>query len=618
MEDTQVVIVGAGPSGLVLGLTLAMLKIRVVILEKTKGITEDPRGVYLTGDAVRILQDLGIEDDMHKIGHVVDQIIFHQGSITDSPFYAIDVGIKNTLEQVAAQGMLQSQPKLESALRNAVQRIPQWCSLREGCTVVGRSSEDPPIVEYEDDNAQGEKRQIQCQWLVGADGKTGIVRKHFLEPRAGIRQEEGTYTYSGTWVAANLHLTLPTPETHPEFPLWKLNYSSDEVYDLFWPKSWHFCRLNDRATATGRFGPHGDRTWRHEFCLEDEDEGKDSEALLWDCIFPMVTRSVGRRGEAFDKPITYPSDCIRVMRCRPFKFVHKTVNRWFDKRTILIGDAAHVFPPFAGQGIASGVRDAHQLAWRLALLLRSSDSASDRLLQAWALERRSSVDNAAMFSIFNGHLVNKLPNIWIRSVLRLHRSIDAMPLMPKLPDPQRYKEVEGFSKVSEGFHTAELRGGSRLAQIYLQSSINEAPVQSDEIVRPHHSILTLIIMSTKADPSGSQLVQGAQKALDVAGIDPIIISRQSIVVFSPSRPEAMTFGKPADELCANTPPIFWPATNVRLPRRPPVGYDPDAFARRLGSATRYAIVRPDFFCFACVPDANTLGKALEQLRQRTE
>ena len=88
MEEIPVIIVGAGPAGLALGLSLAKYEVHVrhfpldaspfrqllnggqsVILEKEQGITEDPRGVYLAGDAVRILYDIGIRDQMAAIGH---------------------------------------------------------------------------------------------------------------------------------------------------------------------------------------------------------------------------------------------------------------------------------------------------------------------------------------------------------------------------------------------------------------------------------------------------------------------------------------------------------------------------------------------------------------------
>src|SRR5436190_15401092 len=113
----------------------------------------------------------------------------------------------------------------------------------------------------------------------------------------------------------------------------------------------------------------------------------------------MITRKCDSLGRAFPSgEMTFPRDCIDVRRCRPFTFCHKVVNKWFHKRTILIGDAAHVFPPFGGQGIVCGIRDGDALAWRLAILLRQpniDNRLSDRILQEWAYERRQGVDDSA-------------------------------------------------------------------------------------------------------------------------------------------------------------------------------------------------------------------------------
>lgn len=69
MEEFPVVIVGAGPAGLTLALSLALHEIHSVILEKELSVNEDPRGVFLAGDAVRIFYQVGIGEDMAKIGH---------------------------------------------------------------------------------------------------------------------------------------------------------------------------------------------------------------------------------------------------------------------------------------------------------------------------------------------------------------------------------------------------------------------------------------------------------------------------------------------------------------------------------------------------------------------
>jgi len=120
----------------------------------------------------------------------------------------------------------------EREIRALLKDFPS-CQLRTGCEVLTREQVgDHTVIEY--NNQAGTRRSIRSRWLVGADGKRGVVRKKFLEPE-GIRQEESVWTYVGTWVAANLHITTPTPQSHPDFPLWKLGYTPEQVHDVFWP-----------------------------------------------------------------------------------------------------------------------------------------------------------------------------------------------------------------------------------------------------------------------------------------------------------------------------------------------------------------------------------------------
>lgn len=224
----------------------------------------------------------------------------------------------------------------------------EFCTLRRGCTVESHEMHPSHMtIEYQDQH--GKHHFIDCSWLIGADGKRGIVRKYFLEPDAGIKQVDGRYTYEGTWVAANLKITAPTPGSHPELPFWKMGMNPNDVYDLYWPDGWHFCNPPGKPTAGGRIGPQKNRFWRWEFAELKWDDSMDAEALLWEHLTPMLTRNKAENGTRFPNgAVTFPRDCIEIWRCRPFTFCQKAVNKWSDRRRILIGDAAHVFPVRTG------------------------------------------------------------------------------------------------------------------------------------------------------------------------------------------------------------------------------------------------------------------------------
>lgn len=481
--------------------------------------------------------------------------------------------------------------------------------------MTSRLSEDPPTIEYVDHDNKAHR--LTSQWLVGADGKAGVVRKHFLEPSAGIRQEYGTYPYDGTWVAANLKISLPSRQSHPEFPLWNEGYTPDDVYDLFWPKGWHFCSPPGKATAAGRFGPHEERLWRHEFRQDDIDDSVKAEELLWEHITPMITRERDNQGYKLSQPVTYPRDCITILRCRPYRFTHKVVNRWFDKRTILIGDAAHVFPPFAGQGIASGLRDAHQLAWRLSLLVRrdgcniKDTTSAQSLLTSWALERRRSVDDAAFFSMLNGRLCNKQTPLWALLVLKFQMFLDWAELFPRRLDPQSQKERRGFSDTTGGFLVQSHHGGGRMAQIYMWSTLAKAPILSDVLLGRSPSAFTLILMTTSAE--SDKFYNEAKKAILNARLDASVLSEESILLLSPH----IRTVQDSQNLEHSGMDMFYPYSPSRDDGVGCHGsYDAGAYVNRLGQSTRFAIVRPDLFIFACAKSTSELADCLRLLGEK--
>src|ERR1700712_4742213 len=97
--------------------------------------------------------------------------------------------------------------------------------------------------------------------------------------------------YSETWVAVNWRMKVPTLDTHPEFPLWKLGYSSEEVFDLFFPNHFRFLCNPERAAVCGRFGLLEDRLWRFEFVVKPGEDGEElsNDQNLKKIIHPYIT-----------------------------------------------------------------------------------------------------------------------------------------------------------------------------------------------------------------------------------------------------------------------------------------------------------------------------------------
>ncbi|KAL5366660.1 hypothetical protein BJX96DRAFT_182967 [Aspergillus floccosus] len=613
--DTDVVIVGGGPSGLVLGLCLAQYQVKSIILEKEREVTTDPRGVVLTGDALRSLWKLGLGKRMAWIGQELDSLNFHKTTFQNEPFLKMPLEM-DILDHALPTTILQSQPRLELALRDLV-TASNFCTLQSSCEVLGREADAEGVTVYYSD-ADEKPCQVRALYLIGADGKRGIVRKHFLEQSAGVRQEAGIFEYEGTWIAANLKITLPTRESHPDFPLWAYGYTEEAVYDLFWPANWHFCRPPGKPVACGRFGPRSERLWRHEFAVPEwkysnDDDSADASTMFWEHLTPMITRSVPRSREA----VTFPRDCIQVLRCRPFRFSHKVVNRWFSGRTALIGDAAHVFPPFGGQGVACGVADAEGLAWRLAVLTRLEKSElvsaalRSSILQPWAEERRLGVDMSARLTLQNGELCNKEPSLWGALQIAFLRLLLFLSGGARLPASPLEAAASGYHGCPGGAFLANSGGGGRLGQIYVQTRLprsNSTIIElSDQALRRVPTIFSLlVIQSDQHDDQHAELEQILRRST----IHSAILSSKSQVHFDLRKVLS-------GDYCNTLWPISFPAPPDLLTGytvRP--GYDIDQFKRRLNDhRARYFILRPDNIIYAAAGNLQDLERCLKALEQ---
>jgi 2-polyprenyl-6-methoxyphenol hydroxylase-like FAD-dependent oxidoreductase len=478
--------------------------------------------------------------------------------------------------------------------------------------VVSRQElDDGLIVDFK--GAGGKVQQIKCSWMVGADGKKGVVRKKFLEPTANIKQEVRLSSYSATWVAANLKIRLPTPETHPDFPLWEVGFTPARVYDLFWPAEWHFICPPGKPTACGRFGPFKDRYWRHEFAEPDWNDSKDATTLLWQELLPLITRRADESGCPFPRgKVVFPQDCVEILRCRPFTFCQKVVNKWFHHRTILIGDAAHVFPPFGGQGISCGIRDAEGLAWRLALLLRMpnvSPASADETLTTWSLERRQGVDDSTRLTTSNGDLVNGTEP-WSRSSLRIvFALLSSVPILRTTINPVANADRAGYKSTPSGFFLADYHGGGKLAQIYVETETSPR-ILSDEIFNRKQTTMTLIVVGQ----SSPEEVNNLQTLIHTANIHPSIISDDSIVFYSPRL--SLMHGQGFSKLSKHQ--TFFPVPQEQLEKDNAIleGYCVDSYLDRMGKRAKYVIVRPDTIIFSVAKNASELARCLELLKAR--
>ncbi|KAL4811243.1 hypothetical protein BDV18DRAFT_128954 [Aspergillus unguis] len=612
-ETTDVVICGCGPTGALLSAYLGQQSIKHIILEKEGEIVTDPRGIALDEDGIRLLQGVGIYDKIYsEVGTCMNIFKFLGGTeknLNRDGFLEMDYS--TTEGGTGHVGFIcHKQPTLEKNLRSAM-LSSGFCQLRSNCTVDEiRQDEDWSYCRYR--KANGELHSIRSRFFVGADGKTGFTRKQYLEP-LGIQMEQAHNAfYDETWVALNWEMTLPTEGTHPDFPLWSLGYSPEQVYDLFFPSNFRFLCNPERPAVCGRFGIPSDRLWRFEFVVLDGEDGNQmaTPEKTKEIILPYLTHAGKRYGLSQD--VQYPEDCIRVLRSRPFRFSARICNKWSHKRVVLCGDAAHVFPPFGGQGIASGFRDAISLAWRLTALCRQNASSSniETTFASWYLERKQQLKMSLAATIRNGEAVNETNpfKIFLRSCMLFIMNLipswqRQLRLGPRKDGMVRYKHSPGMPFIPE------LNGGLCLPQVYCKCGPENIFFTDDVIFNPSKKGLFQLLIYLE-NASELEPAREAVSAIEGFGRDEIHIEEATYIIQEPDwSPDKAN--KHADSVYQLATSEEFAGSQLCKGRPEPQYYDMHYLGRALGGS-KYVIVRPDRFIFAACSSREELQRAVRE------
>ena len=333
--DADVAIVGYGPVGQTLAALLAARGHSVAVYERYADLYDLPRALYFDDEIKQVWQALGVVDE------IADDLLPVQAyewlGADGEPIARLehpDVGPSGW-----ASGYLFYQPSLERALDRAVRALPA-ARVHQGWNVEALEQAGDHValtVRHED-----AEERVRARYVVGADGANSLVRQ-----TAGIPFDD--QGFAERWLVVDLQ--------------------PDDMEALSWlPSPCQWCDP-ERPHMHSR---NGRRHRRFEFMLlpgEHADDFADEERI-WELLAPWFA----------------PSDGVLV-RHTVYEFRGRLARTMRSGRVLLAGDAAHTMPPFMGQGLCSGVRDAANLAWRLDLMLRGV--GDDRLLDTYSTERRA-------------------------------------------------------------------------------------------------------------------------------------------------------------------------------------------------------------------------------------
>ncbi|AMS45514.1 bifunctional 3-(3-hydroxy-phenyl)propionate/3-hydroxycinnamic acid hydroxylase [Aminobacter aminovorans] len=409
----DLVIVGAGPIGLTLANLLGPSGLKVLVLEKLDALIDYPRGVGMDDECLRVFQAVGLAEKVvsHTTPH--QWLDFRTAS---GKSFALVRPQTDVFGWPKRNGFIQ--PLVDRVLFEGLSRYAN-VNIEFGVEVLGFSEESDGVVVKVEDSSRGQ-RNVRCKYLVGCDGGRSIVRK-----TAGI--EFGGQTESTRWLVVDL-------ERDP----------------IGVPNAVLVC---DPARPFVSIAlPHGIR--RLEFMVK---KGETEEE---------VTSQAGLH-RLLSRVIPSPASA-HLIRSRVYTHHARIADDFRKGRVLLAGDAAHLMPVWQGQGYNSGIRDANNLAWKLALVL--SGKCDDRLLDTYTLERRAHAKAMINLSTTVGRIFSPTSRILAKLRDVIFSMLNWLPPVRDYVVQMRFKPMP---KYEEGVvvPSARSRGASPVGKLFIQPKV---------------------------------------------------------------------------------------------------------------------------------------------------
>lgn len=351
----DVIQIGYGPVSAALAIMLGRLGFTVAICERWQTRYPLPRAVCIDHELYRVLCAIGLRDALPAITHSAP--VYRWFNAEGRELLAIDWSAESV--SGGPEVHFVHQPTLEELFDHAV-RAQTGVALHLGCEATAiREEADHVAVTVRD--ADGGTRTLRGRFLVGADGANSLVRRHIgsgLEDRG----------FEADWLVIDI---LPHEGVTLDIP------AAAQICDPARPTT-----IVPAGIRDGRYF----RRWEFMRLPHETREALEDEATAWRLLRPWVT-----------------PDRAAIVRHKVYTFRSLLADRWRRGRILIAGDAAHVMPPFMGQGMCAGLRDAWNLAWKLDLVRRGR--ADDRLLDTYQPERRPHASAIIDISMYLGKII---------------------------------------------------------------------------------------------------------------------------------------------------------------------------------------------------------------------
>ncbi|WP_431240856.1 bifunctional 3-(3-hydroxy-phenyl)propionate/3-hydroxycinnamic acid hydroxylase [Mycolicibacterium aichiense] len=324
----------------------------VLILERWPEPYPLPRAVHFDDEIGRVFQAMGLSDEIKAISDPVPDF-YEWRNAAGEALVRIDWSGTGPCGWPTASFF--SQPELEKTLAAAVEHMPN-VELHRGATVVDVDDRGTDVkVTFDEDEHQ--TTTLYSRFVVGCDGANSFVRD-----RMGASSHDLGFFFD--WLIVD---TIPLDQQE-----WS-------------PMNWQLCDPA-RPTTVVSGGPRR-RRWEFMRLPGEDREGLNTTERAWELLQPW-----GRTPEN-----------TRLERHAVYSFAARWADQWNSGRLAIAGDAAHLMPPFAGQGMCSGLRDAANLSWKLDRVLRGKSERA--LLDSYTSERSIHLQHAIAMSVELGKVI---------------------------------------------------------------------------------------------------------------------------------------------------------------------------------------------------------------------
>jgi 3-(3-hydroxy-phenyl)propionate hydroxylase len=353
-HETEIAIIGCGPVGAMLANLLGLQGIATSVLEREAAIYNLPRAVHFDDEVMRLLQTVDLAEAMQPLVHALPGMKF----VDDTGRLLLDWSRPLELGPQAWHASYRfHQPELERVLRDGLARFPS-VEVHLRTEVFALEQEPDAVVVRYEDLATGGLTRCRARYVVGCDGARSLVRRLMGAPMEDLGFHE-------RWLVVDAILKRPRPDLGD----YAVQYCSKE------------------RPATYVRGTGDRRRWEITV-LPGEDEAAITQPAR---VFELL------------KPWVGPDD-VDLERMALYTFHSAVAPCWRSGRLLIAGDSAHLTPPFLGQGMCAGMRDAGNLAWKLARVLRGQND--DTLLDTYQAERAPNVRQYIELAVRLGGLIN--------------------------------------------------------------------------------------------------------------------------------------------------------------------------------------------------------------------